>query len=139
MRGYNLIAVFNETEDKLLMCKRKKNPYKGLANFVGGKIEKEEKGMDAAYLELQEKTAITREDIALSHIMDFTYYQENFFIEVYAGSLNKEVEIDGDENLLFWSNLDENFFDESKYAGNGNIGHILKVIEVAKKSSRNET
>lgn len=133
MRGYNLIAVFNETEDKLLMCKRKKNPYKGLANFVGGKIEKDEKGIDAAYRELQEETAITREDIQLSHVMDFTYYQENFFIEVYAGSLNKEVEIYGDENQLFWLNLDENFFDESKYAGNGNIGHILKVIEVAKK------
>ena len=42
MKGYNLIAVFNEAEDQLLMCKRKKNPYQGLANLVGGKIEKGE-------------------------------------------------------------------------------------------------
>ena len=31
VKGYNLIAVFNKTEDKLLMCIRKKNPYKNLA------------------------------------------------------------------------------------------------------------
>ena len=38
MRGYNVIVVYNENADKILMCKRKKDPYKGLANFVGGKI-----------------------------------------------------------------------------------------------------
>ena len=38
MRGYNIIVVYNENADKILMCKRKKEPYKGLANFVGGKI-----------------------------------------------------------------------------------------------------
>ena len=43
MRGYNVIVVYNENVDKILMCKRKKDPYKGLANFVGGKIEKNEK------------------------------------------------------------------------------------------------
>lgn len=43
MRGYNVIVVYNENADKILMCKRKKDPYKGLANFVGGKIEKKRK------------------------------------------------------------------------------------------------
>lgn len=61
MRGYNLIAVFNREEDKVVMCKRKKNPYKGSANFVGGKIEKNENGIEAAYRELQEETTITRD------------------------------------------------------------------------------
>ena len=28
----------DETLDKILMCKRKKNPYIGLSNFVGGKL-----------------------------------------------------------------------------------------------------
>lgn len=49
MIGYNVIVVFNENEDKILMCKRRNNPYKGLSNFVGGKIEENEKGFDAAY------------------------------------------------------------------------------------------
>ena len=129
MKGYNLIAVFNETEDKLLMCRRRKNPYQGLANLVGGKIEKGENGIQAAYRELEEETTITSNDIELSHLMDFTYYMEDCFIEVYVGKLNKKIEVFGDENELFWSDLDKDFSDESKYAGNGNIDHILKVIK----------
>ena len=130
MKGYNLIAVFNKTEDKLLMCKRKKKPYKGLANLVGGKIEEDENGVQAAYRELEEETSISKDDIELSHLMDFTYYREDCFIEVYVGKLNKEKEVFGDENELFWSDLYKDFSDESKYAGNGNIDHILKVIKV---------
>ena len=68
MRGYNIIVVYNENADKILMCKRKKEPYKGLANFVGGKIEKNENGLDAAYRELEEETTITKDDITLLHI-----------------------------------------------------------------------
>ncbi|MBQ7050022.1 MAG: NUDIX domain-containing protein, partial [Firmicutes bacterium] len=60
MKGYNIIAVFNETADQWLMCRRKKNPFKGLSNLVGGKIEEGEDGMTAAYRELQEETGITK-------------------------------------------------------------------------------
>ena len=41
MQGYNLIVVFSEDRTKMLMCRRLKEPYMGLYNFVGGKIEKE--------------------------------------------------------------------------------------------------
>lgn len=60
MQGYNAIVVFNEDADKMLMCKRRKNPYKGLSNFVGGKIEENEDRLEAAYRELEEETAITK-------------------------------------------------------------------------------
>ena len=132
MRGYNVIVVYNENADKILMCKRKKDPYKGLANFVGGKIEKNENGLDAAYRELEEETTITKDDIMLLHIMDFTYYIENYYLEVYVGKLNKIVDVNGTENKLFWSTLDNNFFDETQYAGEGNIGHIVQHIETLK-------
>lgn len=132
MRGYNVIIVYNENVDKILMCKRKKDPYKGLANFVGGKIEKNENGLDAAYRELEEETSITKDDIMLLHIMDFTYYIENYYLEVYVGKLNKIVDVNGTENKLFWSTLDNNFFDETQYAGEGNIGHIVQHIETLK-------
>ncbi len=72
MQGYNLIVVFNENADRLLMCRRKKDPYKG--------------------------------------------------------KLNKYAPVAGDENELYWSVLDEDFFDTSLYAGQGNIGHILNKI-----------
>ena len=54
MQGYNLIVVFSEDSTKMLMCRRLKEPYMGLYNFVGGKIEKGEDGIDAAYRELWE-------------------------------------------------------------------------------------
>lgn len=77
MKGYNLIVVFNEASDRVLMCRRRKEPYKGLLNFVGGKIERNEEGIAAAYRELEEETAITKDDIILAHLMDFTYYLED--------------------------------------------------------------
>ena len=35
MQGYNLIVVFSPDREKMLMCHRIKEPYKGLINFVG--------------------------------------------------------------------------------------------------------
>ncbi len=133
MQGYNAIVVFNDNADKMLMCKRRKNPYKGLSNFVGGKIEENEDGLDAAYRELEEETAITKKDIILSHLMDFTYYFGNCYLEIYAGKLNKEIDVCGDENELYWSTLDHNFFDATQYAGEGNIGHIMTHVEMYRK------
>lgn len=50
MQGYNCIIVYNKDKRKLLFCKRTKEPYKGLYNLVGGKIENREDGFDAAYI-----------------------------------------------------------------------------------------
>ena len=133
MQGYNAIVVFNKEADKMLMCKRRHNPYKGLSNFVGGKIEENENGLDAAYRELEEETAITKNDITLSHLMDFTYHFGSCYLEVYVGKLNKSIDVSGDENDLYWSTLDHNFFDATQYAGEGNIGHIMMHVEMYRK------
>ncbi|MBQ2827658.1 MAG: NUDIX hydrolase [Clostridia bacterium] len=130
MLGYNAIVVFNENADRMLMCKGRRNPYKGLSNFVGGKIEPNENGLDAAYRELEEETTITKNDIILSHLMDFTYHFGNCYLEVYVGKLNKAIDVSGDENELFWSTLNHNFFDPTQYAGEGNIGHIMMHVEM---------
>ena len=45
MRKLNLIVVFNKDLNKGLFCIRSKNPYKGKYNFVGGKVEENEKPM----------------------------------------------------------------------------------------------
>ena len=132
MQGLNVIAVFDESTEQMLMCKRRKDPYKGLFNFVGGKIMPGEDGLAAAYRELEEETAITKADIVLTHLMDFAYHLDDCYVEVYVGKLNKQVDVMGDENELFWSSLDHNFFDPSKYAGEGNIGHIMMHIEMSK-------
>ena len=132
MQGYNLIAVYNKSADRILMCVRKKDPYKGLSNLVGGKIEKGEESEAAAYRELFEETSITYEDIKLHRLMDFSYPFDDCYVEVYAGRLNKDVQVSGDETDLYWSTLECDFFDMSKYAGEGNIGHILVHIDYNK-------
>lgn len=130
MQGYNLILVYDWTGTQLLMCRRKKEPYLGLINLVGGKIEPGENGLDAAYRELCEETAITRRQIALRHLMDFTYHLSNCYVQVYVGRCVGDVNVYGDENQLFWSDLNHDFFDLNCYAGEGNIGHILEQVRL---------
>ena len=62
--------------------------------------------------------------------MDFTYPLDPCYVEVYAGQLKRDVQIKGDENPLFWSGLDCNFFDMREYAGEGNIGHIMEHMKL---------
>jgi len=128
IRNYNVIWVFNPTADKVLMCKRSKNPYKGLYYLVGGKIEPNENSFDAAYRELAEETGIT--DITLVHLMDFTYHLgDACCVEVYVGKMKSMKKVSGDENELEWLNVTENFFDMRRFAGEGNIGHIYEIIK----------
>jgi 8-oxo-dGTP diphosphatase len=130
---FNVIAVFDSMRANILMCKRRKNPYKGLYNLVGGKIEKGEDGMSAAYRELEEETGIRKADITLTHLMDFTYHTSNIKLEVYVGRLNKNVIVYGDENDLEWMELNQDFFDTSRFAGEGNIGHMMEQIRLSKE------
>lgn len=130
MRGYNVIAVFSPDKSKMLMCERVKDPYKGLLNMVGGKIESGEDGYAAAYRELYEETGITKEDIRIVHLMDFTYPLCDEYVEVYAGGLKREVTLREEKNPLLWISADSNFFDMTKYAGEGNIGHIMEHIKL---------
>lgn len=128
MKKTNVIIVYNKENDKVLMCKREKDPFKGKLNLVGGKVELNENEIEAAYRELQEETGITNNDISLKHIMNFQYIDLDMELEVFAGKLNKEIQVVEEINKLYWIDKTENFFDENKFAGNGNIGHMIKQI-----------
>lgn len=130
MKKYNIIVVFDKEQKNTLMCKRTKNPYIGMYNFVGGKIEKESDGLNEAYRELIEETGISKDDIKLNKFMNIDYTAFNYVLEVYYGILNKDVELVEEVNKLEWVSLNDNFFDMSKYAGEGNIGHILEEIKI---------
>lgn len=132
MKKLNVILVYNKDENEILMCKREKEPYKGKFNLVGGKVEKNENELHAAYRELCEETGITSDDIVLTHIMNFQYIMQDMELEVYAGKLNKDIELIEEVNKLYWINKNENFFDLEKYAGEGNIGHMLQQVEIYK-------
>lgn len=131
MKKYNVIVIFNKDLTQTLMCKRTKEPYMGMYNLVGGKIEKENDGLNEAYRELEEETAITRKDTSLSHFMNIEYISFDKIIEVYYGVLNKDVELIEEVNKLEWVDINDDFFDMNKYAGEGNIGHIIEEIKIS--------
>lgn len=131
MKKYNVIVVFDKDLNKTLMCKRTKEPYKGMFNLVGEKIERENDGLNEAYRELNEETNITSEDISLIHFMNIEYVVFDKLIEVYYGILNKAVNLIEEVNKLEWVSINDNFFDMNKYAGEGNIGHIIEEIKIS--------
>lgn len=102
MQGYNLIFVYDSTGTRLLMCRRKKESYLGKLNLVGGKIEPGENGFDTAYRELREETGIARRQIVLRHLMDFTYYYQDRYVEVYVGRCAGVVAVRGDDQTAMW-------------------------------------
>ncbi len=130
MKKYNVIVVFDNKIKNILMCKRAKELYIGMYNLVGGKIENENDLLNEAYRELKEETNISKDDIELTHFMNIEYITMNKQLEVYFGILNKEVKLIPEVNKLEWVSINENFFDINKYAGEGNIGHILEEIKL---------
>lgn len=133
MKKMNVIVVFDKDLKQTLMCKRTKEPYMGMYNLVGGKIEKENDSLNEAYRELVEETNITKDDIELTHFMNLTYVKWDKELEVYYGVLNKNVELIEEVNKLEWVDINENFFDMTRYAGEGNIGHIIEEIKIDMK------
>ena len=129
MKNMNVIVVFDNKLKNILMCKRTKEPYMGMYNLVGGKIEKND-GLNEAYRELEEETNIKKKDIDLIHFMNLTYTKWNKELEVYYGILKNEVELIEEVNQLEWIEVNNNFFDMNKYAGEGNIGHIIEEIKI---------
>ena len=136
MKKYNVIVIFSKDMKRTLMCKRTKNPYKGMLNLVGGKIEKDNDGLNEAYRELKEETNIGNADIKLTNFMNIEYIAYDKLIEVYYGILNKEVELIEEVNKLEWIDINDNFFDITKYEGEGNIGHIIEEIKINFKTNK---
>ena len=130
MKKYNVIVILDKDMKNTLMCKRTKEPYMGMYNLVGGKIEKDNDGINEAYRELIEETNISKEDTNLINFMNIEYVSMNKVLEVYFGILNKEVELIEEVNKLEWVSIEDNFFDMNKYAGEGNIGHIIEEIKI---------
>ncbi len=137
MRKLNLIVVFNKNLDKALFCIRAKQPYKGLYNFVGGKVEDGEENDSAAYRELFEETGISSNDIKLDHFMDLNYFKYENNIQVYFGILQHEVNLIEEKNKLEWIMIDDKLLDNNKFAGNYNIPHIITQIKVYLKNGTN--
>ena len=130
MKKMNIIVIFDKNMENILMCKRTKEPYIGMYNLVGGKIDKEDDSLNEAYRELKEETNILKKDVKLIHFMNISYIKWDKELEIYYGVLNKDVNLVEEINSLYWMPIEDNFFDMSKYAGEGNIGHIIEEIKI---------
>lgn len=123
----NCVVVFDRRREKVLFCKRRKDPFAGKLNFVGGKVEPGESSEEAAYRELQEETGISGRQIRLHRLMDITYYHQEFVLEMYVGTLREEVELREEKNPLLWLPLSEDFTNRERFAGEQNIAHIINI------------
>jgi len=108
------------------------DPYKGLYNFVGGKLEEGEDSLHAAYRELYEETGISKNDITLYPFMDYIWHFQQIRMEVYVGVLKKEVELRSEKHPLYWLDMSHDFFDMNVFAGEGNIGHMIEILKMTK-------
>lgn len=133
MLRLNVIMLVDAAGENMLMCKRLRDPYKGLYNFNGGKVVEGENGLHAAYRELREETGVTAADVTLHHLANFSYMSGGaglppYELQAYVGRLSREIDVTGEENPLLWMPLTENFFDMTRFAGEGSIGHIVETV-----------
>lgn len=124
----NLIVVFSADEEEVLMCRRVKDPYQGLLNFVGGKVERGESYGDAAYRELYEESGLSEDDISLTHFLSLIHPLDATEIQVFAGKLHKSPKLREELNPLVWVSRHADFGDASRFAGGGQTSYILDQL-----------
>lgn len=129
----NLIIVFDPQVENVLMCHRQKDPYKGLYNFVGGKKIPDESDIEGAYRELFEESGITRDDIYIKPLFFTQYFEDKIELQVFYGYLQHEVILVPEKNPLEWMPITEDFSDDTRFAGQGNIKHMMDLIYESKQ------
>jgi len=98
------VVVFNQ--GRFLLIERKYPPYQGWLSFPGGKVEPQEKPLEAAKRELYEETALIAKELKLLATMDL--YKEGEAIKrtllnVYQALATQGTPRPGDDaNAIFW-------------------------------------
>ena len=76
------------------------------------------------------KTGISINDIELDHFIDLKYFKYENNIIVFFGIFQHEVTLVEEKNKLEWVTINEELLDNSRFAGNYNIPHIIRQIKV---------
>ena len=124
MKKMNVIVIFDKNHENVLMCKRTKDPYKGMYNLVGGKIEKENDGLNEAYRELEEETGNKASSLKKLGEIYPTCGYSNEIIHIYLALNCKKTK----------TNFDEDEFIESEFIPLNKIKDMIKkgIIKDAK-------
>lgn len=97
-------------------------------------MEDNETNDEAAYRELFEETGISHNDIELDHFMDLNYFKYENNLQVYYGILKHRIDLIEEKNKLEWLTINDELLNNSKFAGNYNIPHIIRQIKVYLKN-----
>ena len=125
--------IFNKEQNKILLFNVEDRDYYLLP---GGRIEEKENSLEAIKRELKEELDWSIEDIHFLSLSE-EFVGENHQINIiYLAKIEKEIDIDsfkgqeGEWINFKWVNINDKFFDMEKYAGEGNIGHIIEEIKI---------
>lgn len=129
--------IFTNDKKYVLLMNRNTNPYKGLLNGVGGKVELGETNLQCIIREIKEESNLDLDDFEqLTNIMDITFHDSGWHLSIFYGVLNPDVsgsKIDwnNDEGTLDWyetaSCMDYN---NPRLGGDGNISYWIKFALV---------
>ncbi len=65
--------------------------------------------------------------------MNMDYKLKDMQLQIFVGKLNKYFDVMDEVNKLYWLDKNENYFDKTKFAGEGNIGHMLEQVNLNKE------
>lgn len=132
MKPFVVIFLFTKDYQKVLLMKRKKEPYKNCWNGIGGKIEENETEIEAAIRECREETGIILKNPKL--FITYKYPKSN--------SINSNTTLNVLYDFVDETKIDENYegtyewkdiqfamdFNNKEMAGFSNISQFIKEI-----------
>ena len=62
--------------------------------------------------------------------LSFAHFKYENNLQVYYGILKHDVNLIEEKNRLEWVTINEELLDNSKFAGNYNIPHIIRQIQI---------
>ncbi|MFS0864647.1 NUDIX domain-containing protein [Fredinandcohnia sp. 179-A 10B2 NHS] len=141
MKHYVVGLVFDIEMKNVLLLHRKKEPYQGLYNGVGGKVEQGENSYQAMIRELEEETGFLPINIKSSGYVITISYDLEKKIDVYYFVLNESehrlpIGNVTNEGVLVWLNISENHLLDASHpemAGDGNIAYFIQYAHKLEK------
>ena len=131
MKKYILMFIFNQARDKVLLIKRKRNPFIGKYNGIGGHIEGNETIEECCRREVFEEIGIKIDNpihlVTHNYSKTIEFNNKGVELSVFYYVLDEFVIEDNEEGSFHW--MDISFagdFDNKELAGYANVAILLE-------------